>query len=137
MMTVGNVLFLNEHHFLLPFFYVVDLMPVQAESSVSGTFHVPVASPNICKLLWISPAQDKQSLVSKQIDLRGKEPEKGVLMSHTVTDLEIPRSYEVRLAPITTYSTGDYVSRIILYSERKSLSHPFFCKEKRNQCLSK
>lgn len=57
--------------------------------------------------------------MSKQIDLKGKEPEKGVLMSHTISDLRIPLSYEVRLAPITTYSIGDYVSRIILYSERK------------------
>lgn len=55
----------------------------------------------------------------KQIDLRSKEPEKGVLLSHTISDLRIPISYEVRLAPITTYSTGDYVSRIIQYSERE------------------
>lgn len=59
--------------------------------------------------------------MSKQIDLKGKEPEKGVLLSHTISDLRIPLSYEVRLAPITTYSTGDYISRIIQYSERKSL----------------
>ena len=61
--------------------------------------------------------------MSKQIDLRGKEPEKGVLMSHTISDLRIPLSYEVRLAPITTYSTGDYVSRIIQYSEREAISN--------------
>ncbi|XP_012723466.2 MAM domain-containing glycosylphosphatidylinositol anchor protein 1 isoform X1 [Fundulus heteroclitus] len=66
---------------------------------------------------WLNVRKNKQNLVSKQIDLRGKEPEKGVLMSHTITDLRIPLSYEVRLAPITTYSTGDYVSRMILYSE--------------------
>ena len=60
-----------------------------------------------------------------QIDLKGKEPEKGVLMSHTITDLRIPLSYEVRLAPITTYRTGEYVSRIIQYSERESYSKPF------------
>uniref|UniRef100_A0A8D3A094 MAM domain-containing glycosylphosphatidylinositol anchor protein 1 n=1 Tax=Scophthalmus maximus TaxID=52904 RepID=A0A8D3A094_SCOMX len=45
------------------------------------------------------------------------KPEKGVLLSHTISDLRIPLSYEVRLAPITTYSTGDYISRIIQYSE--------------------
>lgn len=56
----------------------------------------------------------------KQIDLKGKEPEKGVLLSHTISDLRIPLSYEVRLAPVTTYSTGDYISRIIQYSERES-----------------
>lgn len=62
--------------------------------------------------------QNKQNVLAKQIDLRGKEPEKGVLMSHTIADLRIPLAYEVRLAPITTYSTGDYISRTIQYSER-------------------
>lgn len=76
-------------------------------------------------MFCISPAQNKQNLVTKQIDLNSKEPEKGVLMSHIITDLRIPLSYEVRLAPITTYITGDYVSRIILYSERKSLFMSF------------
>uniref|UniRef100_A0A8C5EF30 MAM domain-containing glycosylphosphatidylinositol anchor protein 1-like n=1 Tax=Gouania willdenowi TaxID=441366 RepID=A0A8C5EF30_GOUWI len=52
-----------------------------------------------------------------QIDLKGKEPEKGVLLSYVISNLRIPLSYEVRLAPITTYSTGGYVSRIIQYSE--------------------
>lgn len=62
--------------------------------------------------------QNKQNVLVKQIDLRGKEPEKGVLMSHTISDLRIPLAYEVRLAPITTYSTGEYISRTIQYSER-------------------
>uniref|UniRef100_A0A4W5MF35 MAM domain containing glycosylphosphatidylinositol anchor 1 n=1 Tax=Hucho hucho TaxID=62062 RepID=A0A4W5MF35_9TELE len=53
--------------------------------------------------------------VRTQIDK--KEPVKGGLMSYTLTDLKIPVSYEIRLAPITTYSTGDYVSRTIQYSE--------------------
>uniref|UniRef100_A0A668ANX9 MAM domain containing glycosylphosphatidylinositol anchor 1 n=1 Tax=Myripristis murdjan TaxID=586833 RepID=A0A668ANX9_9TELE len=44
-------------------------------------------------------------------------PVKGVLLSYAIPDLRIPLSYEVRLAPVTTYSTGDYVSRIIQYSE--------------------
>ncbi|XP_032417108.1 MAM domain-containing glycosylphosphatidylinositol anchor protein 1 isoform X1 [Xiphophorus hellerii] len=66
---------------------------------------------------WLNVQKNKQNLVTKQINLKGKEPEKGVLMSHKITDLRIPLSYEVRLAPITTYCTGDYVSRIILYSE--------------------
>lgn len=66
---------------------------------------------------WLNVRQSKQNLLSKQIDLRGKEPEKGVLMSYTISDLRIPLSYEVRLAPITTYSTGDYVTRVIQYSE--------------------
>jgi hypothetical protein len=57
------------------------------------------------------------NMFSKQIDK--KEPVKGGLMSYTLTDLKIPVSYEIRLAPITTYSTGDYVSRTIQYSERE------------------
>lgn len=64
------------------------------------------------------------NVLSKQIDVRGKVPEKGMLMSHTISDLKIPLSYEVRLAPITTYSTGDYTSRIIQYTERESLLNP-------------
>ena len=70
----------------------------------------------------------KQSVLSKQIDLKGVEPVKGVLLSYVITDLRIPGSYEVRLAPITTYSTGDYITRIIQYSERASrlISAMFF-----------
>uniref|UniRef100_A0A672FDK3 MAM domain containing glycosylphosphatidylinositol anchor 1 n=1 Tax=Salarias fasciatus TaxID=181472 RepID=A0A672FDK3_SALFA len=60
---------------------------------------------------------NKQNLVYTQIDLKGKDPEKGVLLSHTISNLRIPLSYEVHLAPITTYSRGDFVSRIIQYSE--------------------
>lgn len=40
-------------------------------------------------------------------------------MSYTIPDLRIPLSYEVRLAPITTYSTGEYASRTVQYSERE------------------
>uniref|UniRef100_A0A674P740 MAM domain containing glycosylphosphatidylinositol anchor 1 n=1 Tax=Takifugu rubripes TaxID=31033 RepID=A0A674P740_TAKRU len=54
----------------------------------------------------------------------GKEPEKGVLMSHTISDLKIPLAYEVRLAPITTYCTGDYISRTIQYSEPYTYPRP-------------
>ncbi|KAK6307644.1 hypothetical protein J4Q44_G00227920 [Coregonus suidteri] len=71
---------------------------------------------------WVNVRTIKQNdkmnqvnLFSKQIDK--KEPVKGGLMSYTLTDLKIPVSYEIRLAPITTYSTGDYVSRTIQYSE--------------------
>uniref|UniRef100_A0A3P9GY91 MAM domain containing glycosylphosphatidylinositol anchor 1 n=1 Tax=Oryzias latipes TaxID=8090 RepID=A0A3P9GY91_ORYLA len=66
---------------------------------------------------WLNVRKNKQKILSKQVDLGGREPEKGVLMSYTIPDLRIPLSYEVRLAPITAYSTGDYVSRIIQYSE--------------------
>ncbi|KAG7260474.1 hypothetical protein CRUP_007314 [Coryphaenoides rupestris] len=66
---------------------------------------------------WINVRQNKQNLLSKQVDLKGVEPVKGVLLSYAIADLRIPLSYEVRLAPVTTYSTGDYVSRTIQYSE--------------------
>uniref|UniRef100_A0A8C5CBG1 MAM domain containing glycosylphosphatidylinositol anchor 1 n=1 Tax=Gadus morhua TaxID=8049 RepID=A0A8C5CBG1_GADMO len=66
---------------------------------------------------WINVRKNKQNLLSKQIDLKGVEPVKGVLQSYAIADLRIPLSYEVRLAPITTYSIGDYVSRTIQYSE--------------------
>ncbi|XP_014065463.1 MAM domain-containing glycosylphosphatidylinositol anchor protein 1 [Salmo salar] len=58
---------------------------------------------------------NQMNLFSKQINT--KEPVKGSLMSYILTDLKIPLSYEIRLAPITTYSTGDYVSRTIKYTE--------------------
>ncbi|KAM4602816.1 MAM domain-containing glycosylphosphatidylinositol anchor protein 1 [Polymixia lowei] len=73
---------------------------------------------------WINVRKNKQNILSKQIDLKGKEPVKGVLLSNTISDLRIPLSYEVRLAPITTYSTGDYVSRIIQYSEPYTYPRP-------------
>ncbi len=51
-----------------------------------------------------------------------KEPVKGVLMSYTLMDLRIPVSYEVSLTPITSFGTGNTVTRTIQYSERKSPS---------------
>uniref|UniRef100_A0A3Q3DKG7 MAM domain containing glycosylphosphatidylinositol anchor 1 n=1 Tax=Hippocampus comes TaxID=109280 RepID=A0A3Q3DKG7_HIPCM len=71
---------------------------------------------DLCLKLCLSLAtaiQNKQDVLSKHIEIKSKEPEKGVLMSYTIPDLRIPLSYEVRLAPITTYSTGEYVSRTI------------------------
>ncbi|KAM9571702.1 MAM domain-containing glycosylphosphatidylinositol anchor protein 1-like isoform 1-T2 [Salvelinus alpinus] len=65
---------------------------------------------------------NQMNLFSKQIDK--KEPVKGGLMSYILTDLKIPLSYEIRLAPITTYSTGDYVSRTIKYSEPYKYPRP-------------
>nr|XP_057945716.1 MAM domain-containing glycosylphosphatidylinositol anchor protein 1 isoform X1 [Doryrhamphus excisus]XP_057945717.1 MAM domain-containing glycosylphosphatidylinositol anchor protein 1 isoform X1 [Doryrhamphus excisus] len=73
---------------------------------------------------WIIVRKNKQNLLSKQIALKGKEPEKGVLMSYIIPDLRIPLSYEVQLSPITTYSTGEYVSRIIQYSEPYTYPRP-------------
>uniref|UniRef100_A0A3Q2X4C2 MAM domain containing glycosylphosphatidylinositol anchor 1 n=1 Tax=Haplochromis burtoni TaxID=8153 RepID=A0A3Q2X4C2_HAPBU len=80
-------------------------------------------------LQWTQKDPDATDrIIGYWINVR-KAPEKGVLMSYAVSDLKIPLSYEVRLAPITTYSTGDYVSRIIQYSERESLlkSSIFVC----------
>ncbi|XP_024911228.1 MAM domain-containing glycosylphosphatidylinositol anchor protein 1 isoform X1 [Cynoglossus semilaevis] len=73
---------------------------------------------------WINVRKNKLNQLVKQIDLRGKEPEKGVLMTYTIPDLQIPVSYEVRLSPITTFSTGDYVTRIIQYSEPYTYPRP-------------
>uniref|UniRef100_A0A4W5QR48 MAM domain containing glycosylphosphatidylinositol anchor 1 n=1 Tax=Hucho hucho TaxID=62062 RepID=A0A4W5QR48_9TELE len=72
---------------------------------------------------WVNVRNMNQmNLFSKQIDK--KEPVKGGLMSYILTDLKIPLSYEIRLAPITTYSTGDYVSRTIKYSEPYNYQRP-------------
>uniref|UniRef100_A0A673JLW2 MAM domain containing glycosylphosphatidylinositol anchor 1 n=1 Tax=Sinocyclocheilus rhinocerous TaxID=307959 RepID=A0A673JLW2_9TELE len=64
---------------------------------------------------WINVQQNRQTVLSKQITT--KEPVKGVLMSYTLTDLRIPLSYEVSLTPITSYGTGNTVTRTIQYSE--------------------
>ncbi|KAK7912717.1 hypothetical protein WMY93_012928 [Mugilogobius chulae] len=55
---------------------------------------------------WINVRKNKQNLLSKQMDLKGKEPEKGVLLSFAITDLRIPLSYEVRLAPSPPTALG-------------------------------
>lgn len=41
---------------------------------------------------------------------------KGELMSHNLTELIKPESYEVRLTPITRFGEGDSTIRIIRYS---------------------
>lgn len=108
-------------------FFKLENMSAHLNISASSPGHLCMcvcACVCSCACLPI-PIQNKQNLLSKQIDLKGKEPEKGVLMSYTISDLRIPLSYEVRLAPITTYSTGDYISRIIQYSERKRHLKPF------------
>ncbi|KAI7805265.1 putative MAM domain-containing glycosylphosphatidylinositol anchor protein 1-like [Triplophysa rosa] len=71
---------------------------------------------------WINVQQNGQKILSKQINT--KEPVKGVLMSYTLTDLRIPVSYEVSLAPITSFVTGDSVTRIIQYSEPYTYPRP-------------
>lgn len=46
---------------------------------------------------------------------------KGELMSHNLTELIKPESYEVRLTPITRFGEGDSTIRIIRYSGECSL----------------
>lgn len=41
---------------------------------------------------------------------------KGELMTHNLTELVKPESYEVRLTPITRFGEGDSTVRIITYS---------------------
>ncbi|XP_057707315.1 MAM domain-containing glycosylphosphatidylinositol anchor protein 1 isoform X2 [Corythoichthys intestinalis] len=72
----------------------------------------------------INVQKNKQDVLSRHFDLKGKEPEKGVLMSYTITDLRIPLSYEVLLAPITTYSPGEIATRTIQYSEPYTYPRP-------------
>ncbi|XP_072533517.1 MAM domain-containing glycosylphosphatidylinositol anchor protein 1 isoform X1 [Salminus brasiliensis] len=71
---------------------------------------------------WINVQQRGQKVLSKQINT--KEPIKGVLMSYMITDLRIPLSYEVGLTPITTFGTGDTVTRTIQYSEPYTYPRP-------------
>ncbi|XP_073776392.1 MAM domain-containing glycosylphosphatidylinositol anchor protein 1 isoform X2 [Danio rerio] len=71
---------------------------------------------------WINVRQNRQTVLSKQITT--KEPAKGVLMSYTLTELRIPLSYEVSLAPITSFATGNTVTRTIQYSEPYTYPRP-------------
>lgn len=41
---------------------------------------------------------------------------KGELMTHNLTELIKPESYEVRLTPITRFGEGDSTVRIVTYS---------------------
>lgn len=41
---------------------------------------------------------------------------KGELMTHNLTELIKPESYEVRLTPITRFGEGDSTIRIVTYS---------------------
>ncbi|KAJ4946722.1 hypothetical protein JOQ06_008768, partial [Pogonophryne albipinna] len=110
-------------------FYFDTPNPVQIQKGNNYSYNLqwtqrdPEATDRIIGY-WINVRKNKQNVLSKQIDLKGKEPEKGVLLSHTISDLRIPLSYEVRLAPITTYSTGEYASRIIQYSEPYTYPRP-------------
>ncbi|XP_016330089.1 MAM domain-containing glycosylphosphatidylinositol anchor protein 1-like [Sinocyclocheilus anshuiensis] len=71
---------------------------------------------------WINVQQNRQTILSKQITT--KEPVKGVLMSYTLMDLRIPLSYEVSLTPITSFGTGNTVTRTIQYSEPYTYPRP-------------
>uniref|UniRef100_A0A8C7FE08 MAM domain containing glycosylphosphatidylinositol anchor 1 n=1 Tax=Oncorhynchus kisutch TaxID=8019 RepID=A0A8C7FE08_ONCKI len=92
--------------------------------NLQWTQREPVATDRIIGY-WVNVRNNEKmnqmNLFSKQID---KEPVKGGLMSYILTDLKILLSYEISLAPITTYSTGDYVSRTIKYSEPYNYPRP-------------
>lgn len=45
---------------------------------------------------------------------------KGELMTHNLTELIKPESYEVRLTPITRFGEGDSTVRIVTYSGKCS-----------------
>lgn len=49
---------------------------------------------------------------------------KGELMSHNLSDLIKPESYEVRLTPITRFGEGDSTIRIVRYSGECSFWAP-------------
>lgn len=44
---------------------------------------------------------------------------KGELMTHNLTELIKPESYEVRLTPITRFGEGDSAIRIVTYSGKR------------------
>ncbi|MFT7813414.1 MAM domain-containing glycosylphosphatidylinositol anchor protein 1 [Arapaima gigas] len=71
---------------------------------------------------WISVRQSRRVVLSRQIEV--KEPQSGVLMTYMLTDLRIPLSYEVRLAPISMFGVGDSATRIIQYSEPYTYPRP-------------
>ncbi|XP_073690672.1 MAM domain-containing glycosylphosphatidylinositol anchor protein 1 [Garra rufa] len=71
---------------------------------------------------WVNVQQNRQTVLSKQITT--KEPVKGVLMTYTLTDLRIPLSYEVSLTPITSYGSGNTVTRTIQYLEPYTYPRP-------------
>lgn len=52
---------------------------------------------------------------------------KGELMSHNLTELIKPESYEVRLTPITRFGEGDSTIRIVRYSGECSLRTSQLC----------
>lgn len=53
---------------------------------------------------------------------------KGELITHNLTELIKPESYEVRLTPITRFGEGDSTVRIVTYSGKDSFS---ICKDHR------
>lgn len=51
---------------------------------------------------------------------------KGELMTHNLTELIKPESYEVRLTPITRFGEGDSAIRIVTYSGKRYILFPLF-----------
>ncbi|KAJ8401175.1 hypothetical protein AAFF_G00387570, partial [Aldrovandia affinis] len=67
-------------------------------------------------------AQQRETVLSKQINV--KEPQKGDLLSYTLTDLRIPMGYEIWITAVTMYGQGDPAYRIIRYSEPYTYLRP-------------
>nr|XP_006126594.1 MAM domain-containing glycosylphosphatidylinositol anchor protein 1 isoform X2 [Pelodiscus sinensis] len=53
-----------------------------------------------------------------------KKMEKGLLLEHTLHNLKVPQSYEVRLTPFTNFGAGDMAARIIQYLEPINYPNP-------------
>lgn len=47
-------------------------------------------------------------------------------MTHNLTELIKPESYEVRLTPITRFGEGDSAIRIVTYSGKRYILFPLF-----------
>lgn len=47
-------------------------------------------------------------------------------MTHNLTELIKPESYEVRLTPITRFGEGDSAIRIVTYSGKRYIHFPLF-----------
>ncbi|KAM6981032.1 MAM domain-containing glycosylphosphatidylinositol anchor protein 1 [Aplochiton taeniatus] len=112
-------------------FYYDTPNPIRVQKGINYSYNLQWTQrdPEATDRIWgywinVRSISSKEIVMSKQFDLKGNDPVKGVLISYLLTDLRIPLSYEVGLSPITTYSSGDYISRIIQYSEPYTYQRP-------------
>ena len=84
--------------------------------------HYRVISPElnayIALMVMLSPPCVQTGLQrwwEQEITVEGNI-EKGALITHNLTELIKPESYEVRLTPITRFGEGDSTIRIVTYS---------------------